>query len=167
MSRRDALDGDSAIAELAASMGILHAHQSRTDFPGSIYVTPEIPAERTGGCVPTSGDALSEWVGDWAACPSRPDNLTKLMRPVGVERHLFVIVPGLASTAPFEVNDLLMRPGAPVPVAAPRLPDGVTHVWVMSTWSGASGFRWSLIVGWQTFANDAQLDATAVARCSC
>ena len=41
---------------------------------------PELPTERTGGFVPQTGDALSAWIGRWAACPSRPDNLTKLAR---------------------------------------------------------------------------------------
>ena len=68
------------------------------------------------------------------------------------ERHLFVIVPGLAGTAPFKVNDLLMRPSAPLSTAAPGLPDEMTHVWVMSTWSGGRGFRWYPNAGWETSA---------------
>jgi hypothetical protein len=64
-------------------------------------------------------------------------------RESGRRLHLFVIVPGLAGTALFEVKDLLIRPGAPLPTATLSLPAEVTHVWVMSTWSEGRGFRWS------------------------
>ena len=101
------------------------------------------------------------------ACSSRADNLKKLMRAAVEERHLLVIVPGLASTSPFEVNDLLMRPAVPLPTVAPSLPDDVTPVWVMSTWSGGGGFRWSPDRGWETIGNDAELDAAAVLGCLC
>jgi hypothetical protein len=166
-SRRNALEGDGALEEIADRLGVIYARQGGTDFPGSIYLTPELPAERTGGCVPTTGDALSDWGGNWVADPLRDGDRRKLMRPVGCERHLFVIVPGLAATVPFEVNDLLMRPGAPLPVAAPRLPDEVTHVWVMSTFAGGRGFRWSPVSGWQSFSNDAEPDASVVVGCTC
>ncbi|WP_229076826.1 hypothetical protein [Actinoplanes sp. DH11] len=164
---RDILDTDPGFAKIADSLGVLGAHQAGTNYPGSIYVMPELPTERTGGCVPQTGDALSTWIGEWTACPSRLDNLTKLARAAAVEHHLFVIVAGLAGTAPFEVNDILMRPGAPPPAVAPNLPDEVTHVWVMSTWSGGRGFRWSPDAGWGTFANDADIDAAAVLGCLC
>ena len=161
------LDSDLGLAEIADSLGVVWANQGGTDYPGSVYVLPELPHERTGGSVPETGDALSVWVSEWMACPSRADNLKKLMRAAVDERHLLVIVPGLASTAPFEVNDLLMRSGAPLPTVAPSLPDEVTHVWVMSTWSGGRGFRWSPARGWETFGNDAELDAAAVLGCLC
>lgn len=102
-----------------------------------------------------------------AASPSRSGNLTKLARAASDERHLFVIVPGLAGTAPFEVNDLLIRPGAPLPTATPSLAGEVTHVWVMSTWSEGRGFRWSPDAGRETSGNDAALDAAAVLNCRC
>lgn len=164
---RDILDSDPVFAEIADNLGVLKARQGGTSYPGSIYVMPELPTERTGGVVPQTGNALSTWIGDWTACPSRYDNLTKLARAASTERHLFVILPGLAGTARFEVNDLLMRTGAPLPTAAPRLPDEMTHVWVMSTWSGGRGFRWSPDAGWETFGNDAVLDAAAVLGCLC
>jgi hypothetical protein len=148
-------------------LGVVSAQQSRTRFPGSVYVMPEIPRDRRGGFVASTGDALSEWIAEWIMEPSRSDNLDKLRRSAARERHLFVIVPGFVSTAPFSAMDLLMRPDAPLPTVSPGLPSEVTHVWVMSRWANGHGFRWSPEHEWERFANDAVLDPSTLVGCTC
>lgn len=155
------------LAAAAEELGVVRARQGGTSFPGSIYVTPQIPQERAGGWVASTGDALSEWISDWIIDPSRGDNLTKLRRSAAAEHHLFVIAPGIESTAPFSVTDLLMRADAPLPTVAPVMPDGVTHVWIMGAWVNGRGFRWSPDCGWETFANNAVLDRAALLGCTC
>lgn len=64
--------------------------------------------------------------------------------------HLFVLLPGF-TCAPFNVVDLLMRNDAPVPTDDPTLPEPLTDVWIMSTWTNGRGFKWSQATGWQPF----------------
>jgi len=90
---------------------------------------------------------LADWLTEWAAQPSEVRNLDKLRRSNAEQRHLFIILPGF-TTAPFEVTDLLWRAGAPTPTIPPRLPDGITHVWAMSTWTTGDGFFWSAESNW-------------------
>jgi hypothetical protein len=99
--------------------------------------------------VPTRGDALARWVGEFLV-HERQDVCVKLASSGADERHAVVIVPGFA-TADFAVVDLLMRDDAPLPDFAPDLPDAVTHVWVMSTCSRGWGVRWSPDAGWTRF----------------
>jgi hypothetical protein len=152
---------------LAENLGMLAARQSGTQFPGSIYVVPEIPLDRSAGWVMPTGDALPSWVDRWIMEPANTDNRNKLGQSQASERHLFVIVPGIATRAPFPVSDLLMRSDAPLPTVAPELPDEVTHVWVMGVWRGGRGYAWGPNHGWSHFAIDAQVDRGAVVACTC
>jgi hypothetical protein len=141
-----------------AKLGVTRADQYGTDFRGSIYPMLEMPTDRMGGWVASTGDALSDWISEWVVGPSRSDNLTKLRRSAAPERHLFVIVPGFVGTAPFSIGDLLLRVDAPLPTTSPRLPAEITHVWIMGTWANRHGFRWSPDSGWVLFANEAVVD---------
>lgn len=132
--------------------------QHPTDSPGSIYVMPpEGPGEQAGWS-PTTGDALATWLSAWIAEPSRADNLSKLGNADADEQQLFFELPAFHA-APFEVNDLLNTPNAPLPIAAPTPPPAVTHLWVMSTWTNwGDGFRWAPDSGWKQFAKVALAD---------
>ena len=135
---------------LAQALGVVSANQGGTDYPGSIYVTPEVPAERRAGFAQGTGDALAEWVGVFLRADARADVLAKLARSGFDERHVFIVVgtePGLA----FSVVDHLIRNDAPTPTVAPDLPVEVTDAWVASVWDAGRGFRWSPGGGWQTF----------------
>lgn len=142
---------DEVLTDPAAQLGVMSAHQSGTNFPGSIYLSIEQPSERTGGAVPETGDPLAVWLTEWAAQPSEAANLNKLRRSGADQRHLFVLLPGFA-TGPFQLTDLLMRPSAPSQRSRPRLPDGLTHIWAMSTWTTGDGFAWSAASQWTRFA---------------
>jgi hypothetical protein len=150
------LEGDDSFDQLhdvVRDLGIASVDQGGTDYPGSIYPTIELPLDRSGGAVSTSGDPLAEWVSEWIVAPKQAHNLEKLAGSGAHERHLFVILPGFC-IAPFPVADLLMRDDAPLPTIAPDLPEAVTHVWLMSTWNTASGMRWSPDHSWDVFAKD-------------
>ncbi len=137
--------------EVLRGLGITHLFQSEsTSFPGSIYLTIDQGIERTAGVVPTDGAPLLRWLSKWIARPDKADNLRKLAASGADERHLFLILPGFAD-APFEVTDLLMRDGAPLPDDAPELPPAVTHIWTVSTWTTGAGMRWAPGEGWPRF----------------
>jgi hypothetical protein len=151
----------------ADELGVVSAFQGGTAFPGSVYVTPDIPLERLAGMVPSTGDALSEWVAEWIMEPSRADNLDKLRRSAARERHLFVIVPAFATPALFAVTDLLARTDAPLPTASPVLPPEVTHIWIMGTLASGHGFRWSPDHGWERFEKVTVVAPSTIVRCTC
>ncbi|MET9926394.1 MULTISPECIES: hypothetical protein [unclassified Streptomyces] len=138
------------LMERAERLGIISAYQSPTDFPGSIYCTISLPTERSGGWVPETGDAFSQWVSDWLGEHSQSDNLGKLRYSGALERHAFILLPGF-TTAPFESLDPLMRPNGPLPTLAPQLPKEITHLWSMSTWNTGDIFHWSPSAGWTRF----------------
>lgn len=133
-----------------ADLGIEQLIQGGTDFPGSIYLTVEQDAERTGGWVPTSGDPLAEWLSQWLSHSNQEQNLSNLRMSHADEFHLFVLLPGFAD-APFPVVDLLARDGAPVPAVDPVAPSPLTDIWCMSTWTSGAGMHWSTGNGWQLF----------------
>lgn len=141
---------EQAVEAIAENLGVISAHQGETAFPGSIYSTIEQSAERTGGCVADTGDALAGWIGGFLREPEQADVLDKLARSGASARHAYVILPPF-STAPFAVSDLLMRSEAPLPTVRPVLPSSVTHIWVAGTWSSGDGFRWSPESQWTKF----------------
>lgn len=146
------------VAERARALGIVSAHQSGTDFPGSIYLTIEQPHERTGGLVDSTGSAIRGWVRDFLLDPHQNDVLAKLARSGASERHAFILVPAFTS-APFGVVDMLWRDvDDVVPTTSPVLPDQVTHVWLMAFWNIGSGLRWSPSGGWERFERHFRLD---------
>jgi hypothetical protein len=123
-------------------LGVVDARQGPTSFPGSVYITIQRPSEFTGGMVADNGDPLVEWFDRWVREPQQRHNLDKLAKAHPLETHLFVAFPGFAS-APFTVAHLLMRDAPPLPKAAPRLPDGLTHVWLTSFWTTGAIYHWS------------------------
>jgi hypothetical protein len=136
---------------LTERLRIASAHQGATSRPGSIYLTIELAPERTGGLVPSNGDAIAAWCGAFLREPKQADVLDKLRRSGASERHAFVFVPGL-TPAPWPVPYLLTTDPVPPPTIAPDLPAEVTDAWVTSTWSTATGLRWSPEVGWRHFS---------------
>jgi hypothetical protein len=122
--------------------GIVKATQSGTDFPGSIYVLPDLPSDLVAGFMAETGDSLAAWIGDFLRDDARTDLRQKLARSGVAERHAFVVVSGLSGLS-FAITGLLDSNDAPDPIAAPDLPPEVTDVWVASIWASGVGFRWS------------------------
>jgi hypothetical protein len=59
----------------ASSLGIANLRRGGTDFPGSIYLLPALPVERTAGYVSSTGDPLAQWISAWIREPRQSDNL--------------------------------------------------------------------------------------------
>lgn len=135
--RVEAGPGREDAIERLYGLEIVSAHRSGTDFPGSIYVTLQRSSELTGGAVESTGRGLVTWLDEWIREPAQEHNLEKLRSAQRLERHLFVLIPGF-TTAPFSASDLLMRTDAAPPDAALTLPEGITDVWAMSTWSSGA-----------------------------
>jgi hypothetical protein len=133
----------------AHDLGITSLRQGDTDYPGSVYVEPDVPRERSAGFVAPTGDAIAAWIGDFLRL-DRPRVLPKLARSGASERHAFVLVP-LFATAPFGVSELLMGSQTRMPIAQPQLPVETTHVWVVGTAYDVAGFYWAPDSGWSSF----------------
>lgn len=132
--------------------GVVNATQNETQFPGSIYVLPDLPNEQVAAFMPDTGDALAEWLGDFLHDDARADVRQKLARSGAEERHAFIIVSEL-SGAPFTVAGLLIDNDAADPSNAPELPPEITEVWAISPWASGFGFRWSSATRrWQRFS---------------
>lgn len=143
-------EGDRAdVISRLQSLAVVAASQGGTAFPGSIYLTIQLPAERAGGAVANTGNGLLAWLNDWLLEPKQASKLDKLDRSQLPERHLYILLPGFTS-APFSASDLLMRDDAPLPTAAPSIPSQITHLWLMSTWNSGDIFHWCPS-GWQRF----------------
>lgn len=104
-------DLEDGLGSFARDLGIVHAHQGGTDFPGSIYILPELTFEQSGGMVGETGDLLADWISEYLAAPDQNDVRRKLARSGAEERHVFIIFPGF-TPAPFTVGYLLMEDGA-------------------------------------------------------
>jgi hypothetical protein len=66
------------VDRLAVELGLHSAHQSGTDFKGSIYVTVKRDPEFTVGAVAATGDPLAAWLGEFLNSPSCADVRRKL-----------------------------------------------------------------------------------------
>jgi hypothetical protein len=86
-----------------------------------MYLTIELPSERSGGAVPSHGDSVAEWIGTFLHEPQQLDVLDKLRRSGAVQRHAFVFLPGF-TLAPWPVPYLLMSEAVPLPGIAPWAP---------------------------------------------
>lgn len=141
---------DVDVAELAADLRVVSWRQSETEFPGSIYLTIEPPDESVGELVAegVADDAVSAWVSGFLARDDQRHNVDKVAAARRSEAHIFLLLPGF-TTAPWDVQLALLRDGALTPTGTPRLPDGVTHVWLMSGWSTGPVFSWSAAEGWR------------------
>jgi hypothetical protein len=129
---RAGASADTRIERAAAALRVAKARQGATDFPGSIYVMPELPVERIAGWHADTGDALAEWLGEFLTASRQDDVRRKLADSGAAERHTFVIFPGFAD-APFSVIGLLLDDEAPLPQTDPILPNEVTDVWAAKT----------------------------------
>jgi hypothetical protein len=56
--------GTGNIDVLARQLNVVRASQHGTDYPGSIYVAPEIPSERWVGYASSAGEALAAWISE-------------------------------------------------------------------------------------------------------
>ncbi len=55
--------------EVGRQLGIVSAFQSGSCFRGSIYLTVDLPVDRSGGMVAETGDAVARWIGPFLGEP--------------------------------------------------------------------------------------------------
>ncbi len=111
--------------------------------PGVVGITGPMRV----GWLSTNPDDVVTFVEDFVA--SRPSDVEKLLRSGADERHLFVFS-GAFSTG-WQALRALGLDVPQLPVRAPSLPVGITHVWVAAE-VGARPSRiavWSADAGWQ------------------
>jgi hypothetical protein len=136
---------------LAKATAVTWANQGPTNRPGVVYVLPDTSVERTAGCVAPTADSVGPWVGGFLAAPPRRSDVVRKLRASGApRRHAFVVVSDF-SAATFAVQDSLRLNDVRLPSSDPSLPDGITEVWLASTWAIGVGVRWSECAGWSTF----------------
>jgi hypothetical protein len=131
---------EEAISRLEG-LEVVSARPTATNYSGWISITLQRDPERTGGMVPTTGNGLVTWLDAWMHDPAQEHNLAKLRAADRGGRHLFVLFPGF-TTAPFNASDVLMIDSGPLPEIAPVLPESITDVWLMSTWSSGDLFHY-------------------------
>lgn len=94
-------------------LGIEAGHKIRSDKPGIGILPP-----------PSGGHARHEYV--WEALheeATKPDNLYKLRKSTGSERHLFIFIDGHQGPAYVSIR------GCEPPQNAAKLPLDITHIW--------------------------------------
>jgi hypothetical protein len=141
---------DPAVQQAAARLRITSARQGATDYPGSIYMLPEIAMERVAAYHDDeSGARLALWLSDFLASPRNRDVRDKLAKSGAAERHAFVVLPA-STTAPAAVLSVFIDRSASPPAVPIALPAEVTGTWVVTTWATVTGLKWSA-GGWSRF----------------
>jgi hypothetical protein len=131
--------------------GVVRIRQSATEFPGSVYVHLELPNDQVAAFIADTGDPVAAWLGDFLHDDARADVRNKLGASGADERHAFVVVSGLSGES-FAVTGVLVADETALPTHEPRLPAGLTDVWVASVWSRGLGLRWSSVTrSWHGF----------------
>jgi hypothetical protein len=130
----------------AERLGIEYIHRAADDEPSrAIYFLPA-----TGGAIPTDPDVIVDWIDQVLADPAYHDTTAKLLAVRIVdERHVFIMS---GSQTPFAADERLQRVGQALPNCAPNVPQGITHVWLVSRWLnarfGAFAALWVAGEGW-------------------
>jgi hypothetical protein len=134
-----ALNWDSPVVyEELDSLNITRAYCYR--LPGTGKVSLMMPG--IGGAPDSQGSAVPEWISEFLSDPAREDVLLKLQRSGAPARHAFVIV-SLGGAA-WPVEYYLTGALGQLPAEAPRLPQPVTGVWIVSELGqrDQKGLRW-------------------------
>ena len=98
----------------------------------------------TGGAVPTDPDMIVDWVEGVLLSHDFKDSWTKLLPFECDEKHVFFMT---SNRTPFGIDELLRRPARPM--RTPKLPGGLTHIWIISRYGDASAISWFEEAGWQ------------------
>ncbi len=110
------------IAELAL-LGLteISCNPTPQDGPGKIHGLPE----GIGGPVAIDWDGCAAWISEFLRSDRCRGKVEKLQG--AGESHLYV---GVTGADPWPVHQALEILGSEVPLPAPDLPDGLTHLWI-------------------------------------
>lgn len=111
-------------ADTARRLGIEHIARLGEDEPSAATFL----FGQSGGMVPTEPNLVTEWVEEVLAHRDYADTTAKLLRHEADERHVFLMSGGRTD---FGVHELLRHLGQALPTRRPRVPLGITHVWVV------------------------------------
>ena len=112
---------------------------------------PETPRS-SGGQTPVDPalTALPDAVSDLLVEPHVARRAAKVATARRVdERHLFVGIAEGGLPAPLYLR--LSAPLGLLPVEPPRVPDGLTHLWLTTEWRGSPLLAWDRDAGWSTY----------------
>ncbi len=123
-----------------------------------IYQNPDRKSDRaifflqgSGGAVPSNGNLVVPWIESVLRSEEYKDSWEKLDRHEKRqmhkfdEKHVFIIV---GSRTDFGIYMLMRNIENNLPGANPKLPGGVTHIWIMGNVQGANPIVWSMDQGW-------------------
>ena len=115
--------------------------------PGGVVVLPTLEATSTDTDLVGLPCAVTELL----TVPHVARRAAKVAAVPGVdERHLFV---GIGDGGlPEGLYLALALPVDALPTGAPEVPEGLSHVWLTTAWSGAPLFCWVRTSGWQSHA---------------
>lgn len=130
----------SDLAETARCLGIEYIDKSRASPDAAIFFMPG-----SGGTVPTDPNVIVDWVSAVLADNDYADTTKKLLDREADERHVFLMS---GSRTDFGVDERLRRISEGVPSRPPTVPDGITHVWVVSQFGAAPAGLWTRERGW-------------------
>lgn len=128
------------LADTARRLGIEYLEKSEWTPDVAIYFMPD-----SGGTVPMDPDLITDWVSDVLADPCYSDTTRKLLDRDADERHVFLMS---GSRTPFGADERLRRLREAVPNRSPVVPDGISHVWVVSHFGDGPATLWSRGTGW-------------------
>lgn len=120
----------------------LFAASARTDGPPGRVTLRAAPFTGFG----SGAGALPDWV---ERVLSRQSDVGPKLAGAGRDGHVFIWAT-IGSEA--EAQTALDGAATDLPTRAPRLPDGITHVWVMSGFSSTRGLAWFPDRGWHELA---------------
>jgi len=137
-------DFDGRIYRLAAELGISEVRLFDPAGPdGATYFPPG-----DGGWIPDDPNIIVDWIEMVIADENYQDTTQKLLKLPTDERHVFLVTGSSRSTA---VNHRLETVGDLPPERSPALPEGITHIWIMSLYRfvPAHAAVWSASAGWK------------------
>jgi hypothetical protein len=130
------------LADTARRLCIEYASQvSPSDPAGAIFFLPSQP----GAAIPQDPDAITDWVDEVLADPDYRDTTAKLLALDADERHVFLMA---GSRTDRGVEERLRRLQSALPTRRPRVPSGITHVWLVAQFGGDLAALWRDESGW-------------------
>ena len=100
-----------------------------------------------GGLVPSEPDVITDWIDKMLADEDYHDTTAKLLSLEADERHVFLMS---GDRTPFGADERLRRLVEGLPTRFPKVPAGITHVWVVSRFGDGRAGLWGANTGWST-----------------
>jgi hypothetical protein len=133
----------SEVADAARLLGLEYLAFFGYDEPASATFFMPSPPDMS---IPSDPDSITHWVDEVLSHPDYADTTSKLLKLQASERHVFLMT---GSRTDFGIEERLRRVNDAVPVRAPQVPVGITHVWLVAQFGAGPAALWSN-AGWLT-----------------